>query len=334
MMLNIYAAPMRVRPIFVVLSLIAVASVLEAKAQVEVEIGALAYIDYYYTLSSPVEEDDGLHGFTYRRLYLTTDFRLSEDFKGRARLEANDGTTGSKGPVPFVKDLYLTWNYAGDHSVTMGVAPPPAFEVTERIWSYRSLEKPILDFQGINDSRDFGIRINGPLVRGIRYGAMVANNNAAKPETDPYKRGYVQLEFYPTDHLTFTLGADHAGFGEDGPVSGSTRLSVMAGYVGDRFAVGAEPYMYVETAVVGDDFESIGISLFGRVRFSPKWELVARTDRIREEQTSDRTESFTLLGLAFRPNENVRIIPNLWFLDKNAIDEAEALARLTVDVSF
>ena len=334
MMLTTQAALRRVRPIFVVLSLIASASVLEANAQVKVEVGGLAYIDYFYTVSSPVEEEDDLHGFTYRRLYVTTDFRISEDFKGRARLEANDGTTGSKGPVPFVKDLYLTWNYTGGHSVTMGVAPPPVFEATERVWGYRSLEKTILDFQGINDSRDFGIRVNGPLYKGIRYGAMVANNNASKPETDPYKRGYLQLEFYPMDKLAFTLGADHAGFRDDGPISGSTRLSAMGGYTGDRFAFGVEPYVYVETAVAGDDFESIGISIFGRVRFTPKWELILRTDRVREEQASERTETFTMGGLAFRPNENVRIIPNLWFLDKNATDEAEALARLTVDVSF
>ena len=307
-----------------------------ASAQVSVDVGATAYVDYYYSLSSPVEEEEGMHGFTYRRLYLTTDFRFAENFKGRARLEANDGTIGSKGPVPFVKDLYLTWNYTGDHSVTMGVAPPPAFVVSEDLWDYRSLEKTILDLQGIVDSRDFGVRFNGPILSGgkVRYAAMVANNEAARPEVDKYKRGYVQLEVYPTNNLTFTVGADRAGFGDETSLQNQTRISALAGFSNERFAIGVEPYVTLQEFEVGEDFEATGISVFGRVNITETVELVARADRVREERNSVRNETFFLGGLAFKPNGNVRIIPNIWYFESDQVDTAETLARLTLDIDF
>ena len=39
-------------------------------------------------LTSSDEEQEGENGFDYRRMYLTADYTLSEEFSGRARLEA------------------------------------------------------------------------------------------------------------------------------------------------------------------------------------------------------------------------------------------------------
>jgi hypothetical protein len=55
-----------------------------------VELGGRAYVDYFYNLSALTDAtgaaEEGLHGFRYRRLYLTADYTLSEKFSGRARL--------------------------------------------------------------------------------------------------------------------------------------------------------------------------------------------------------------------------------------------------------
>lgn len=300
-----------------------------------VDVGGLAYLDYYYTVSSPTEEDEGLHGFTYRRLYLTTDFTLSEDFRGRARLEANEGSSGPSGPVPFVKDLYLTWAYAGEHSATFGVAPPPAFEVSENVWGYRSLEKTILDLQGIVGSRDVGIRFEGPLAWGgrIRYAGMLANNSGTRVESDPYKRAYVQIAAFPTERLAFTVGADHAGYAD--PLDTGTRFSGFAGYSAEAFRLGLEGYWYRLGFDNDDESESIGLSLFGAVRLAPAWEMVARIDRASEDLPgTDRLETFFLGGVSYAPNAFVRLIPNIWIFKIDESERDEMLARMTVEVTF
>jgi hypothetical protein len=314
--------------------LLGVASPAGLRAQT-IDIGGLAYVDYFYNLSSIADAEEDLHGFTYRRLYLTTDFELSDRFAGRARLEANDATSGSHGPVPFVKDLFVTWTYAGTHSATFGVGPPPAFEIAEGVWNYRSLEKTILDFQGIVNSRDFGLRFDGPITsRGLlRYAAMIANNNASRPESDAYKRAYVQISAHPLQALSMSVGADRAGYGD--LRSSSTRVSGFGGYDADAFRVGLEGYWMLLNMDNSDEFAHTGVSLFGSVRVAPRWEVVARIDRSMEELPgADLFETFFLGGLSFQPDEFVRLIPNIWVLHMDGSDESEVTGRFTVFVTF
>lgn len=295
----------------------------------EVDLGGRAYLDYYYTLSTPDEARDGLHGFTYRRLYLTADFTLSDDFEGRARLEANEGTTGADGPVPYVKDLSLTWTYNGEHQATLGVTPPPAFEQAEDVWGYRSLEKTILDLQGIVSSRDFGLRLDGPLAAdgAVRYAVMYANNSAVRPEEDKYKRLYGQVEVQAGE-LIFVAGADYAGY--PGPREQGLRLSGFGGYRGDRLQAGVEGYWYED-----EQKERLGGSLFGRVQVAPAWEVVARVDRgLVHRSESVPAQTFFLAGVAYRPHPNVALIPNVHFRSSDEDDVPRTRTRLTVEVSF
>lgn len=306
----------------------------DADAQ-SVDLGGRVYMDYFYQLSSPESEQEGLHGFTYRRLYLTTNFSWSDEIRGRARLEANEGTTGGKGPVPYVKDLWIEWTYAGDHAATIGVQPPPVFDIAEGVYGYRSLEKTVLDFQDINSSRDFGIRLDGPLTAdgSVRYAAMLANSAGAKPETDVYKRGYVELSFFPTDVLSFSVNADQAGYGDDR--DRSRRVTAFGGYQADGFSLGAQAYWYELEYAFGDPFRNVGLSVFGTFRLNERWELTARTDISREGPEIDEIdETFLLAGVTYSPTDGVRIIPNIWFFDSESLIDPDALGRLTVEVNF
>lgn len=300
----------------------------------DIDLGGRAYVDYFYNFSAPDAEEEHLHGFRYRRLYLTTDFTLSEAFEGRARLEANDGTTGPNGPEPFVKDLFLRWAYSGEHRATLGVTSPPAFGVSNDVWGYRSLDKTILDRRGIVGSRDFGLRLDGPLGRtgAVRYSVMLANNNAVSPETDPYKRVYGQLHAAPSDRLTLVLGGDYAGYGDERERAG--RLSAFAGYSTERVRLGLEGYWYRLTFAEGSDRTDIGGSLFGIVQVAPEWDLLVRLDRGRDETGEDDLyETFLLGGVAYRPHPNVALIPNFRMRDpSNAA--AATTGRITVEMTF
>lgn len=300
-----------------------------------IDVGGRAYVDYFYHVSSPDADVEGLHGFTYRRLYLTTDFTLSENVEGRARLEASDETTGLKGPVPFVKDLSLTWAYSGEHRATLGVTPPPAFEISEDVWGYRSLDKTILDLQGVVSSRDFGLRLDGPLAADgtVRYAVMYANNSATRPETDSYKRVYGRLSATPAERLVFVLGGDYAQYGDQR--ERGLRLSGFAGYRGDRVHAGLEGFRSSLTRQNATDVEKAGISLFGRVYLDPDWELLGRFDWTTDlAPASTPVETLLLGGIAYRPHPNVAIIPNLRLRNADRLADADTLARITLDVSF
>ncbi len=311
-----------------------------AHAQDHVKISGLAYIDYSYTLASPVGDEEGENGFGYRRLYLTTDFRISEDFAARARLEGSDSSTNSDGkPAPFVKDLYVRWrnSFAEGQDLFLGISSPPSFTVSESVWGYRSLEKTIQDRVGVVSSRDFGLAVRGRLNEDgtVRYGVMVANNSGTKAETDKDKRVYGQVELYPSDNLVFTLGGDYASLSDEDE-DNSLNANALAGYRAESVSVGAEGFFNrVSLSGVDDNIETYGVSLFATTNVNENVTLIGRFDRVEFTGPGvEASENYFIAGVALRPHEKVEFIPNVWVSKMDADDSAFVSGRLTAHVTF
>jgi hypothetical protein len=311
-----------------------------ATAQDRVRISGLAYMDYDYTLSSPASDEEGENGFGYRRVYLTTDFTISEDFAARVRLEGSDSSTNSDGkPAPFVKDLYLRWNnsFADGQDIYLGISSPPSFTVSESVWGYRSLEKTIQDRVGVVSSRDFGVAVRGRLNGDgtLRYGVMLANNSGTSAETDKDKRVYGQFEVYPSEALTFTIGGDYASLSDEDEDS-SVNANALAGFRTETVSVGAEGFFNrVSLAGVDDNNETYGISLFARANVNENVTVVGRFDRVEMSGPGvELSENYFVAGVALRPQKNVELIPNVWASKFNDEDSAFVSGRLTAHFKF
>ncbi|MEZ4699976.1 MAG: hypothetical protein R2834_06575 [Rhodothermales bacterium] len=310
-----------------------------AFAQSPVDLSGLAYIDYNYVLASPDSGEAGSNGFTYRRLYLTADYRLDDSFSGRARVEVSNSSTTAQGrPSPFIKDLYVTWSNAlgHGHHLTLGVTAPPSFTVSERFWGFRSLEATIMDRNRIVSSRDFGIVASGPLEasRRFRYAVMFADNEGVNQERDKDKRLYGQLEWHqPDGRAVATAGIDYAGY--TGELDRGVNFPVFLGVDLERFRLGAEAFYNRITFDAGGDEVFAGLSVFGLVRLTTRWNGVARYDRFSTEIGSNRSHAdYAIIGLEFHPNPNVHIMPNFEFTRSAANADMLVNGRLTVHVDF
>lgn len=317
-----------------------------AAAQPEVRVGGLAYLDYYVQLASPDSARDGQHGFTYRRVYLTADARLSDAFSARLRLEASDGTVGPRGPAPFVKDLYLRWRSGGGHRLTLGVASPPAFDLVEDVWGFRALDKTLLDLNGIVASRDFGLRADGPIPLGgegmLRYSVMVGNNEGVFPEDDKHKRAYAQLQVRPAEPVVLAVGGSLASFADEREAE--HLLFGLAAYDTDAWRLGAEGYVRTLGFEDTDDaLQGAGVGVWAAVAVAEGVEVTGRFDRSRQEAFAETPSpdptvtayrSFGLLGVAYAPIPQVRLIPNLRLARTDGDAASDLQARFTVDVSF
>jgi hypothetical protein len=306
-----------------------------SRAQTGPKLSGLAYVDYYYVLDDPAGVARGDNGFSYRRLYLTGDYGMSENVSFRARLEANDASTNDDGlPTPFVKDLYVRWtNAIGEgHDVLLGVTSPPAFETSEGFFGYRSLEKTQMDLRGIVSARDFGVRVQGPVAGRIRYAVMLGNNSSVKRETDRNKRFYAQLEFQPVDRLTVTLGGDYAAMDDGSTVTANG----FAGYRLDRFRIGAEAFLSpVRRDAPSGDADRSGVSVFAAAQASPSVELLLRYDRYTAGPVGlDETGDLALAGAAFTVEHRLRIIPNLVVNRAPGADDPMLTGRITVEANF
>ncbi len=306
-------------------------------AQNAFDFSGRVYADYTYTFKSPVQVQEGENAFGYRRVYFTADYRQSDRFSGRIRFEANDKSTTAQGrPSPFVKDLSLKWSGAlGEgHDIIMGLSRTPSWVVSQKVWGYRSLTKSLQDRGKILSSRDIGVALKGRLTSDgkVRYGIMLANNESVSRETDKHKRVYGQLEFYPVQKLSITLGSDFASF-EDGSV---INFNAFGGYDSGMLRFGLEGYLNPRSFDDShDDIIRSGASLFIVARVAERISGILRVDRLVEDYLGIKTvETMLLAGFGFHTGPGVQIIPNIVVIDDSEDDDPTITGRLTLHVDI
>ena len=241
-----------------------------------VKVSGYLFGDYYWLARNHRNSLVDENGFWIRRAYLTFDKPLSESIDSRFRFEVNSaGDFASQRKMePLAKDAWVRWKYAGNHRLILGLSPTPTWEVIERFWGYRSVEKSMLNLQRMGSSRDLGLALQGGLDRGqkIRYHFMFANGSGTGSELGKGKKGLLSLAFYPTDSFIFELYGDY----EDRPANGHLRtLQAFLGYKTSRGRVGVQ---FAHQTRNNPNVELDGFSLFGTYKVSPRAYLFGRYD--------------------------------------------------------
>lgn len=301
--------------------------------------------------------------FTFKRIYLGYEYNISPKLKTNFLLEGNDGVvtaTGSR--TVFVKNLDLEWKSCRYASIYIGQTITPTWPmISEKIWTYRSVEKTIADFRGLGVSNDLGIRVTGKLDTAGVFGYTVMLGNGGKggnvPEADALKKIYGSLDFsLLKKKLIIQVQGDYedvtAAYG-GGYASKKTMLGFIS-YQAKIFTIGLEGvYQIQDKAKVNTDASSglkdtlgvapMGISFFVRgTLLKDKINAFARFDIYNIDanyKKGDNTanpydENFILAGVDFTPHKNWHIIPNVWvdtYKDKRDSNEAGYHAR-TADI--
>ena len=151
-------------------------------------ISGLVFGDYYYFSDSHLDEWKDQQGFWLRRAYLTFDYDLSARLTTRLRFEANsDGQLEGASLTPYVKDAYIR-AALGTQRLFLGISPTASFNWLEGFWGLRHIEKTPVDLYRLDNSRDLGVSLEGPiLVKGLDYVAQFGNNSSQDSETNKQK---------------------------------------------------------------------------------------------------------------------------------------------------
>jgi hypothetical protein len=301
----------------------------------------LMFGDYFYN----IERDSGidtlkntaltgkkdLNGFQFRRIYFTYDYKISDDFDSRFRIEA-DQTTANNKIIVFIKDAFLKWkNIFKGSDLIFGIQPTPAFEVSESVWGYRSLEKTILDLRGIVSSRDIALSLKGVLSEKlVYYWIMIGNNSGVSPEIDKYKRFYGHIQVNLSEFVYLTLYGDlkvrpdlKVGNENTSLSNNDITSALFIGYKNKTFSIGSEGFIQARengmkkqlgSASEYSSLNTLGLSFFGSYNFSGSFGLMSRFDFF--DPNIDNTfkgdsRNYYLLGARFNPVETVSIMPNI-----------------------
>ena len=328
--------------------------------------GGYMFGDYFYNVSrdsniaslSNVANGGAkaFQAFQFRRIYLTYDNDISDQFSARLRFEADQAALFSNSTIgTFVKDAYLRWkNIFSGSDFYFGIQPTPAYEISEGLWAFRSLEKTIMDLRGIVSSRDFGIALRGKLIGDgtVNYWLFLANGNAQRPENDKYKRYYAHVQVKPISNLQATAYFDYVDRADiANPYSPGARvgnsMSTLAGFIDygeqDMFNLGAEAFMQATangynngTSLVSRN--SMGLSLFGSVNLQPDIAIVGRYDYF-DSNTDGNSKgdirNYVIAGLSWKPNKNVSVIPNILYETYESAPGGPSIdASLTARLTF
>lgn len=310
--------------------------------------------DIYYNIQQKDTSQKDLNGFQFRRIYFTYDYAIAQNFDTRFRLEATQSELFSNKKIGvFVKDAYLKWKNIFDGSdFVFGLSPTPTFEASDDAWNYRSLEKTIMDLQGIVSPRDLGVDLKGKLTGGgtVNYWLKIGNNSGTTPESDKFKRYYGQIHLKPAPRLQLIASADFDAESRvtdsfDGQPRNHNRInmSAFAGYrYPDNYSLGVEGFYriiqnnYRSTPLTALEQQStIGVSIFAWGAVNNDVRLVGRFDLYDPNTSVDKDGSYLFIGaLDYMPSADIHIMPNIYYQPYQADVESDVIARITFHYIF
>jgi hypothetical protein len=280
------------------------------------------------------------NAFEIRRFNLGYEYAFNVTFSAKLMLEGNDGFTipskDTRGV--YIKYANLQWsNIFEGSNLIFGAQSTPTFATfSEKIWSYRSVEKTILDFHKQASSNDLGVSLSGKIYKDISYYLMAGNGKSTSVENNKYKRFYGSIHGSLLEKkLLFQLYGDYE---RQSDVKYNYILKAFLGYQNDRFTAGVEPYNFISVDETTDIKQStLGITLFARGSLiKDKLNGFYRIDFYDDDLNSDSNykETFMVFGVDYTPYRNISIIPNIWINGYNPegtlIDrKGDVVARIT-----
>jgi len=308
--------------------------------------------DYYIDIKQHNPELIDKHGFRFRRIYFTYDYKIDNNFSTRLRLEMNnDGNYDSaESMIPFVKDAYLAYKF-GYQKAYFGISSPPTFNLIENIWGYRSVEKTPLNLQRMASSRDFGLAVKGKFDSAgkFNYHIMYGNGSANKQEIDKGKSFMTSFSYWVTKEIVFEIYGDYADR------EGKADTYITQGFIGYKSEQihGGIQYTHQTLNAKVDSLSDINLSvlsLFLSGNVAKNIKLIGRIDKMFEPNPVGERIAYTpfdnsasstmfLTGIDFKVANHVSIIPNVQYVkykeNENGITPANDLyAKLTLFWKF
>jgi hypothetical protein len=217
--------------------------------------------------NGPVPAANGqTNGFAIRRLYLGYDYHFAPQFAAQVVLANEQNADASGKNTVYVKYANVKWsNFVKNQDLVIGQYQTCSFATafnTEPLWSYRSVERTILDMHNIDGSTDMGLSLQGKLwVAGsgtipdssrpnmLGYFLQVGNNNSAADNASNFKK--FRLNIYGTfmqQSLTVGVYGDYlltASNSDKNRSTANTTMKAYASYKNAWFRVGAEVFAQV-----------------------------------------------------------------------------------------
>ena len=305
------------------------------------QFSGVTYFNYSYNLTENAENNKG---FGLKRVYFTYEQRLSENLSYKFQTDVgqldvieiptssgwdNDTKTQKTQYVTYLKIAKVDWKSPLGQLI-IGLQGMNIFNITEKTWGLRFLEKSPMDKYEFSSSADMGIGYIGKF-NNLNYSIMFTNGSGYKSsENDKYKKISTQFVYGEKKLVKrdgFNVGSSFSiepyDYEDDNNIistKNKTLIAFYGGYAANDFRIGAEFDIHRDD---GTDITKQIIAGYMNYKLSDKINILGRldifdpwtestddlnTNNINEEKDS---ETNIIAGFNYIPTKGLTITPNI-----------------------
>lgn len=270
-----------------------------------------AIIQVFGNFHTGFGENKDDRGFEIERSYLGYQYSFGNGFTVQAVMDV--GKTDAVNDyhrIAYLKNAFVSWN-RGKFTIAGGLIPITQFNLQEKFWGYRYINKSFQDKYKFGNSTDLGISAAYKFTKWLSADAIIVNGEGYKKiqVNDGLLYG-VGLTINPVKQLTMRV---YGGINE-GDNTVKTELYNVATFIGykmDKFSVAAEYNLMMNSGYVTGR-NQYGVSAYSTVKLNKITNLYARYDNLMSNNAwnIDKDEQSIVAGLEVKLHKFVKLAPN------------------------
>ena len=301
------------------------------------KISGVGFYDYTYNLTEGAIGADK-SSFSLNRVYFTYKNSVSDDIS--FKFQTDVGNVGEDVRLTsYLKKAQLDWK--GPINITLGMQGMNMFNVIEKTWGFRFIEKSPMDKHEFSSSADMGVGFSGK-ISSLSYSILFTNGSGyKKQETDAYKKTSIQLVYGQkklVKEYGFNMGTSFS-YEPYNPNDTKTVMSFFGGFANscpifssNSFRIGGEFDMHTDS---GTDISKQIMALYVSYKAIDNLEGLVYLDMYDPDtDANEDSETYIIAGLNYYPTKGLTITPNIRITSFEDGSDSQTMFKMNFQFKF
>ena len=299
----------------------------------ETTISGVGFFNYTYDATKDSDNDDG---FSLKRVYFTYKNNISDDLS--IKFQTDVGEVGDDERLTsYLKKAQVDWK-SPIGKLVFGMQGMNMFNITEKTWGFRFIEKSPMDLHKFSSSADLGVGFSNK-VGDFSYSMLVTNGTGyKKQENDEFKKYSFSAVYGPPklvkkDGYNVGLSFSTESYEDAIFVSYNTTVtSFFGGFADNNFRIGGEFDM--ETNSETDITRQI-MALYTSYKIKDNLEGLVYVDMYDPNTDSDDDAStYIIAGFNYYVEGGLVLTPNMRMINPEDGSDSSMMYKINLRFKF